>query len=74
LTQVRLEACGVSIGDVVIAQAPGGCSFIDAIVREISRLEWGKPWLVVSFKKKNGEWADRKNNVYTAWEKKAGKS
>jgi len=73
LDGARLEVCGVAIGEVVSAQAPGGSSFIDAIVREIGHLERGKPWLAVSFKKKNGEWADRKNNVYAAWQKKVGK-
>ncbi len=71
LYQFRMDNCGVKVGEIIVAQSrgpePKKC---EAIVREIEHIEWGKPWLKVSFRKQNGEWASRKNSVYEHWEKK----
>jgi hypothetical protein len=79
LKSVLIENCGVKVGDVIMARPPvfGPSALQEAIVRSIdvrsSNISLSPPWLAVSFKKKNGEWAGRKNNVYTAWQKKVGK-
>lgn len=74
LHDLRLKECGVAVGDIVMARPPGlgSCAYQEALIRSID-LRFGendKPWLTVSFRKKNGEWADRENNVYKNWEKK----
>jgi hypothetical protein len=73
LHDLRLKECGIAVGDVIMARPPGLGTDVpqEAIVRSIDIRFGGKPWLSASFKKKNGEWADRINNVYEHWEKKA---
>ena len=65
---------GTEPGDIVMARPPGlgPPDLQEAIVRGVDP-RFSPPWLTVSFRKKNGEWADRENSAYGRWEKKAGK-
>lgn len=67
LRKFQIDHCGVSVGEVVIANA-AGLVRSEAIVREIDA-RWNPPWLVVSFRKRDGSWSNRKCNAYSQWEK-----
>jgi len=68
LKQCFLDNCGIKVGEWIMAHRGSGQPEL-AIVREINHFSLSKPWLTVSFKKKDGTWADRKRNVYSYWEK-----
>lgn len=75
LHESLLAECDIKPGDVVMTKRPGQSSDNEpeeAIVREVDIQFAGreKPWLVVSFRKKDGQWADRRSNTYSYWEKK----
>jgi hypothetical protein len=71
LESVLVENCGVKVGEIVMARPPGlgPPDLQEAIVRSVDP-RFSPPWLTVSFRKKDGQWADRENNAYGRWEKK----
>lgn len=60
--QLRIEATGFEIGEVVEAKHLG-TQWAPAIIREFDVNTW-TVWFKVSFKKANGEWAERVKNAY----------
>lgn len=74
LYEALIRECNVKVGDIVLAHRPGryiDMTKEDAIVRKIEPTSSNeKPWLVVSFPRKSGEWSERRHNAYSYWEKK----
>lgn len=61
--QLRIEATGFEVGEVVEAKRLG--KWEPAIIREIDASMTFSMWFRVSFKKANGEWANRVNSAYS---------
>lgn len=61
--KLRIEATGFEVGEVVEAATRG--QWAPAIIREIEPFTHGSVWFKVSFKKVDGEWADRVITVYS---------